>query len=265
MKSLDAIFTDPKKSEVVNTVLGGLETKERELREKQQQLLKDTPNKIAWGAYLSFVGENPRVREMYSTYKSIFLSKEPSFIPEYTIFDQDAYQLELKDRERLLPDYSSLVSEKASDMIETIERDINPLLNPFADFWIYEKDGPEFAEVFEARPKWNEFINRRADEFAFEFTSGDPATDPEQVAAYRTRVAADMEQYKIEDTPDSVLRRIMSGNVDKELMDHYNHSLEHNENHQLEHFMEDDITALAFRNGYISPEADPVAKRFGAH
>jgi len=264
MKSLDAVFTDPKKSEIVNTYLGGLDSKERDLLDKKKQLLKETPEAIPWRYYRRYLLGNPHIEKLEEIYTNIF-NQAPGYVPEIVPFNEEAYEAELEDRSRTLPDYTSLVGEKASEMINSIERDLNPLLNPFADFWIYEKDGPEFAEVFEARPKWNEIINRRADEFAFEFNATDPATDPEMVAAYRAKVVADMDKFKVEGNPDEILRRIMSGEIDKAITDHYNHSLEHNEQHALEHITEDDITALAFRNGFISPEADPVAKRFGAH
>jgi len=264
-KSLSITFTDPKKAEFVNTFLMGMNQRERDLLEKRDLLIKQLGPSIPWSFYEEYIDDTAEVDSLKSIYDSIFVDENLEAIPRFKLFNKEEEERNAIEASEKLPDFTGAVERRAKHMIEEIERDINPLLNPFAEFWIYEKDGPEFAEVFAARPKWNEYINNRAEEYAFEFARGDPATNPDEVQAFTARVEADMDTFQTHGTSDEILKQVMSGDLAKSLENHYSASLELNEQHLLEHFTEDDTAALSFRSGYITPESDPLAKRFGGH
>jgi len=261
-KSFPIEFKDPERRAISNKTFFDLNKQETELLEEKNRLLKEVGPNIPWNYITKEVEEDAwMITSVRNIYNRIFGG---DLMPKYDEYNPEEAK-ELEAQINSFPDFTEAVNKRASDLIDEIESEVNPFLNPFADFWIYEKDGPEFADIFAARPQWNKYINRRADEYAFEFTNGDPFMDPDQVSAINTKVNADMETFNPVGSPEEILQQAIDGRLHKSIMQHYEHTLEMQEDHDMKHFTDDDTAALAFRNGYITPESDPVAKRHGGH
>lgn len=253
-------FTEPKNIAFANSFFSELNLKEKSLIEERDSLKKQLGNNIPWRFFQNTISDKNTVNDVKELYDSIFESgKRLPALNEYT---PGPNQITLD----VVPELKEKLAKRASDIEDHLETDINPLLNPFADIWVYEKDGPEFAEIFKARPQWNEIINKSANEFAFTFVKEDPTLNDEIRESFTKEINSKLREFKSNEEQMSLVEKIATGNISDELLEHYNSNyLVPQEDAQFLQITHDDNAALAVRSAWVSPEADPLGKHFGGH
>eukprot|EP01114_Cavostelium_apophysatum_P012789 TRINITY_DN2949_c0_g1_i1.p1 TRINITY_DN2949_c0_g1~~TRINITY_DN2949_c0_g1_i1.p1 ORF type:complete len:307 (+),score=84.03 TRINITY_DN2949_c0_g1_i1:41-922(+) len=255
-------FVNPKNVDFANSLFTDLNQKERVLQEKKDSLLKSLGPYVPWSFYENHISDAQAVDDARALYNSIF--EEGSRVPAIAPFKEDkTTELTLAaDRPQLIGQIESRIDALRSQ----IETDVNPFLNPFADFWVYEMDGPEFAEVFAARPKWNDMINTASENFAFNFTTQDPLLSSDIQESWNRQVEEAVEDFQPIEQDLDLVEAIAAGRTSDQILGHYTqNSLVPHEQHLLEEWTHEDNASLAMRNGYVSTEVDPMGKHFGGH
>jgi len=254
------LFTSPKHIETANSLFAEFNAEEKALKEEKNALLKMLPAEIDWGFYEQNVEDDSLVEEAKGMYESFFNFES---LPAVKVAQDEA-----DSDEGITVDaaFEAAVNQRIATLEDTIENDINPLLNPFSDFWTYEMDGPEFAEVFEARPEWNEIINQASDEHAFYFPKEDPVLSTDLQAKYQEEIANVFAAFKPETQQFDLINQIATGRISQQLLDQYTvHYLQPTEHAALTEYTHDDNAAYALRTAYVSQEVDPAGHHFGGH
>jgi len=257
-------FTDPKNVEFANTLFAELNQKEKSLVEKLDVLLKQLGPQIPWSYFRAHISDKKLVDDVQSIYDSIFVKgdKVPVVQAYDGSIDNDNAIVLGKEHPSLTLD----LSRRIDSLEEEINQETIPLMNPFGDFWLYEKDGPEFHQVFAARPHWNEYINKAADDYAFYFQKDDPVLSDDLQLAFNQAISSKLADFIPTEVGIDLVNSIAQGNVSKDLLEYYNtESLAQNEQALLESYTGEDNAGIALRNPFISAESDPAGKHFHGH
>jgi len=254
-------FTLPENISFINKAFDELNAKEKELQDQLDAIRNKVPKKINWNVLEQLVPDagflksmKARETRMYQIIQAgINKPPEPEEIDEGPFGEKYA-------------DIPQLIEQRAASLEDYIENDINPLLNPYADFWVYERDGPEFAEVFAARPHWNQIINEYCDEMAFVFEKDDPMLDLDLQAQYEAEISKSLEAFEPEEDGMELLKALASGKIAKDIEQYYIDKVFFpTERAKIAEFLEEDNNALALKNGFITIDTNPVGHTFHGH
>jgi len=250
-------YTDPalfsaSSQSFVNSTFYELNDMEKMLREENSQLMKKIGDVIDFDRYAE-ESENPdsilQLKKLY----------DDAFSMDHT------FNLIPKERaeasEQMPAELVSSLNTRIAQLVDTAENDINPLLNPLADFWTYQLDGPEFADVFAARPQWLELINRASDDQAFEFEMDDPSLTESLQTKYQNEITEFFSSFKPTSKHYTLMAEVATGRVSDQLLGQYHSGyLVPHEDKLLAEWNEG--ATLALRNTYVSGESDPVGHDF---
>jgi len=238
-----------------------LNDKEKALLDERDALLKQVSPNIPWKYYEEYCPDKQLLGMCKEMYDSLFDEKAINDFIE----DVGPYKPTEEELSRDKPNPVVAKLEKRIDEINhEIEYNINPLLNPFADFWVYGLDGPEFKDVFEAKPHWNEMINKASDDFAFHFYAEDPFYSTETLESFVPPIKAKLLEYKPSSSDMQLLSDIGEGKIRDELFDHYNTQyLIPHEEEQFKIFTGDDRNGYALRDPWVPLESNPDGKYWG--
>jgi len=251
-------LTDPKNIAIANTFFSELNAREKMLIEETTALENKLGPYVPWSYFRENISDPTVVDEVKSLYDSVF--EKQTNVPTLPVIDpKKVVNMDT------IPGLKDKISKKIKALHEEIEYDYNPFLNPFSDFWVYGKDGPEFAEVFKARPKWNELINNAAEEFAFSFSKDEPSQDEDLVKGWKDQIDERLKSYVPNKSGLELIEKIADGKVKEELLEHYNNYLVESENNLLKEFTKDDNAGIALRTAWVSKGSDPSGKHFGGH
>jgi len=258
------LFSNPKNIDAANSLFSEFNAQEKALKDEKAALIKELGEEINWDYYAANVEDKAFFNEAKSLYESIFASNK---VPAIKITEGDVAEESASSDEIVMDaEFEASVNARIAQLQDTIENDINPLLNPFADFWTYELDGPEFAEVFEARPQWNDILNKAADEHAFHFTLEDPVLSAELQAQYSEQISNLFSSFKPETEQFELIKQIASGQISQQLNDHFTANyIEPSERALLEEYTHEDRAGYALRSAYVSQEVDPNGHHFTGH
>jgi hypothetical protein len=258
-------FTNQRNAEIAGQYFTDMNLTEKKLVEQRDVFQKQLPQDIPWKYYENNIEDKKLISEMKSLYNSIFVNgdKLPA-IRQAAVEDLDSAPSE--DVQALI----RTMEHRREKLKDEAENDVLPFLNPFADFWLYGKDGPEFAEVFAARPQWNEIINTAVDDHAFDFFEEDPVTNPDTVVAYTNEIRSKFTEFAFPETADddlnSGINQIAQGHLEEHLLQYYNaKSLVPSEQAVLDDYRHEDVFSLALRNGFVSKETDPLGSHHTGH
>lgn len=253
-------FVEPKNIDIANSFFAELNHKERTLLEERESLRKQLGTAIPWSYYEKNLVDKKVVDDAKEIYENIFLTRNVGpTLPTYEPPKVNEFASRIES-------LRGVVDQRDAELSSYLREDIVPFLNPFADFWVYEKDGPEFAEIFQARPQWNEMINKNAAEFAFTFTDQDAIENADLKESFNREISEKLSTYKPEATELNLIDQISSGAVNTELNNYYNTNyLAPTEEAQYQQITGEDNANLAVRSGWISTESDPLGKHFGGH
>jgi len=253
-------FTKAENIGFANTLFSELNAVEKVLTEQNNVLLKELGPKVPWSYFDKYLGDKKTLNELKSVYDSIF--ENGSRVPAIKAAQEAEGQDSIVEN---VGAFEEAVNNRIKTLEDGLESEINPLLNPFGDFWVYEMDGPEFSEIFAARPQWNAIINRSADEFAFNYHK-DPLLSDETQEGWKANIEDKLSQFVPSAERMDLIGKLIRGEIKEELLNHYDSAvLAKQEQDLLNEFTHDDNAALAMRTGFISTEADPMGKHFGGH
>jgi len=252
--------------------------KKKQLLEQRDALIKKVGKEIHWDYYEEKLTNTKLIKEARSIFDSIFDESIDinKLAPEIVPF---------KMPEEVVPpavvELTENIRKRVKELEDVIENEINPLLNPFSDFWLYERDGPEFSEIFAARPQWNEYINRAVSDYAFQITNNDPTLKPEIAEAYEAAIQAKLDEFDTGlgskgvkaiaakgNSSDGLkaIADVVNGKLGQQMLDFYETEYNaRNEQALLEEYTYGDNASIAMRNAFVSGESDPQAKHFGGH
>jgi len=250
-------FVTSKNITLANSIFYDLNQKEKLVREKIKDSEKKLGAFIPWNYFYNSISDKALVDETKQIYDKIFTS--------YQIFPELETFVSKPNNQEVFPGFETKLNSRIGVLEKISENEINPLLNPFADFWTYQMDGPEFKDIFAARPMWNEVINRAADEFAFVF-------QPDAVLNkdVRNQMTAAIHSKLADFLPKNenfleVIEDVANGKINTAIVERYNDSVKKAEDDVFNDIISGDNSSVAMRNGFISGESDPNGKLFGGH
>jgi len=236
---------------------------EKELSEEKAAITKEIGEEIDFKMYEEEIEDNAFFNEVKSLYEATF---SESKLPAIRIAEDQSTAVSTSVDVSIDAATEAAINARSASLLDSIEHDINPLLNPFSEFWTYEMDGPEFAEIFEARPQWNDILNEVADEHAFHFTKEDPVLSAELQAQYQEQISNLFSNFKPESEQFELIKEIASGQLTGQMLDHFSGQyIAPTEQALLEEYTHEDKTGYALRNTYVSQEVDPNGHHFTGH
>jgi len=267
--SVFGFLSTQKSLESANSFFTAMNNEEKALIDEREILLKEViKGDIPWDYFEANISDQQVFQSIKKYYEDLVEKTEKTLDKGALVLSKEAEAADAAeiDVTKSKPELSSQIQERIAKFEDQIENDFNPLLNPFADFWTYEMDGPEFAEVFSSRPQWNEMINTASDEYAFDFPKVDPVLSTELQAQYNDQISQVFAEFKPETEGLELIEQIAQGKLFEQLQHTFNiQYLAPQEKRALEFYTHEDNSNLALRTAWVSQEVDPVGKHFGGH
>jgi len=254
-------LTDPKYTAEMSALFSELNSKESKLLEKKDTLLKQLGPRMAWTYFETHLGDKDTVAAYKKIYDNVFENESAIASEEKALKVVEKPIVKTTEFNSILDQ----IKHRVQDIDEIVENEINPLLNPFGDFWTYGMDGPEFKDIFAARPLWNEVINQASDDMAFDW-SIDNIGNRDVQENLRKSILDKLSLFVPNPNPKELIEEVANTSAQRNLLHHYTVAhLIPLEEANLHEYREDDYESLSARSAWISEESDPLGKHFDGH